>query len=89
MVLGSESVSEEEVEVEDCQRFFRPYIWINQPFKRLRVSTGGGRSDGGGIGGGGRTITRGTVVGREAGSVGVRLHCHIGLVRQSRGHAII
>ena len=39
LALDSEPVSEEEakLKVEGHQRFFRPCIWINQPFWRLRV----------------------------------------------------
>ena len=36
--LESEAASEEEVNVEDCRRFFRPCRWINRPFTRLSVS---------------------------------------------------
>ena len=41
-VLASElEAASEEVEVEECQRFFSPCRWINSPFMFLRVSVEG------------------------------------------------
>ena len=84
------SVSEEEVKVEDRQRFFRPCRWINSPFTHLRGSVEGVVA----------VVTSAleaedvcvpvvTVVGGEVESGRLHRHCRIGLVWQSGSDAVI
>ena len=89
-VLASEYYAALQEEVEDCWRFFRPCIWINRYFTRLRVlvegaaevATAASEADDG-------CVLRGAVVGGEVRSGGVCRHHHIGLVWQSGGNTVI
>ena len=90
MALDQEAESEEEVKVEDHRRLFRPCIWINLSFTRLRVLAEGAvavassalEAENG-------CVPGGAVVGGDVGSGGVRYNFHIGLVRRSGGDAVI
>ena len=85
-MLEEEAASQEEVVVEDLQRFFRPCRWIKITFMRIRVLMEGAlavsaeASDAEDV-----CIPGGAVVGREV--VRGRLYCHncIGLVWRSGG----
>ena len=88
--LELEPALEEEVKVEDLQRFFRPCRWINSPFTRLRVLAEAAvavaeetskAEDG--------CVPGGEVVGREVDSGGVRCHRYISLIWRLGGNAII
>ena len=73
MASELEAVSEEEMKVEDCRRFFRTYRWISCTFTRLRflaegavaVAAAASESEYG-------CVPGDAVVGGEVGSSGVR-----------------
>ena len=90
MALELEAVSEEEMKVEDCRRFFRPYRCISCTFTRLRflaegavaVAAANSEAEGG-------CVPRGALVGREVISGMVCRHRHIGYVWRSGDDAVI